>query len=168
MNILIIDDAQSRHDAIVGFYRAHWPTHPSYPHRFEHRYRPRAVSRHDLAWADIVWLDHDMCRSSPRDGVAWGRDGAPCPEPAPRGGCGCPTGVDVARRLVRDVAPDARPVAVVVHSANTAGAANIVAVLRAGGVSSASALPASRWASYDMGVVLAGQRRDVEAARAPF
>ncbi len=125
MNILIIDDWQSRHDLITyGLSRS------GGTFEFEHRFSPEDTHPTDYRWADVLFLDHDMCCAP---------EGEPCPQPNGHGkgsnclnkGCGCPTGMDAVRALC---AQPTRP-HVVVHTGNPTAGIRMSEILHAHGFS---------------------------------
>lgn len=134
MNVLIIDDWQFRHDLITdGLSRSKGTF------EVEHRFSPDDTHPTDYRWADVLFLDHDMCCAP---------EGEPCPQPNGHGngsnclnkGCGCPTGMDAVRALL---AQPKRP-HVVVHSDNLTEGKRMVNILRGHGVS-AEWSPATGW-----------------------
>lgn len=142
MNVLIVDDMPARHDAIMGRIGLRG---------FSYRccYTADEPTDGDFAWADAVFLDHDMCQRDYSGGVVIPHDpnrGCPNPRgaPGPLAECGCPTGLDLVRRMVR---MQHRP-AVVVHTANPPGGADMVRELEAA-VFKVQYAPASRWVRTD-------------------
>lgn len=147
MNVLTVDDWQHRHETIASSVRR-----AGFTAEIRTRSGPASVTDDDLAWARLVFLDHDMCqRNYTAEGGLWVPDDArPCPAPVAGGTnkldlhCGCPTGMDLVRRMV---AGPARP-AVVVHTANPVAAPQMVATLAEAGFRVA-AMPATAWGRTD-------------------
>lgn len=159
LRVLTVDDWQGRHDRIARELRG-----AGFTFDVRQRFGPMAVSDDDLAWARLVFLDHDMCqRQVTSAGLFVEDDSRPCPSPVAQGSnmldanCGCPTGMDLVRRMV--TAPW-RP-AVMVHTANNVAAPGMVAALAEAGFAVA-AFSASRWAWFDWRSAV---RRVVEATR---
>lgn len=121
--VLTVDDWPHRHERIEAMLRRAGV-------RFEARNRlgPQYVTDDDLAWASVVFLDHDMCQRVAPGGIYMGpyTDGDPCPN-ITGDRCGCPTGMDLVQRMIE---LPARPI-VVVHSANQAAGPEMVRELGA-------------------------------------
>lgn len=123
LKVLSVDDDSVRHAAIYGYLRK-----LGYEGRLQCTQRtcsdPAEVTDEDIAWADIVCLDHDMCQAVPTR-TEGGLYVTNCPQPLPGGGsfnllndyCGCPTGRDMVGRMVR---LPARPF-VIIHTQNLRG-----------------------------------------------
>lgn len=142
MNILTVDDLEGRHESIAFRLRPLVAT-------YRRRYHADDPTDADLAWADVVFLDHDMCQRDYRGGIVLEPDPKRnCPNPIGKAGplaaCGCPSGANLARRMAEGVA---RP-RVVVHTANPPGGAEMVATLERAGFRVLYA-PASRWHATD-------------------
>ena len=152
LRVLTVDDYESRHERIVREM-----TRAGVRAEFRHRYGPARVTDDDIAWAQLVWLDHDMCqRCYTAAGIVIVPDeGAPCPAPVERGTnaldlhCGCLTGMDLVRRMV---ALPHRPT-VFVHTANPAAGPEMVRSLTDGRFR-VGYMPASRWGWYDWRTVM--------------
>lgn len=99
-----------------------------------HRLHPGEVTDADLDGADVVMLDHDMCQAPP---------GEDCPTATPSEWCRCPDGQDLARRIIKR----RRRMRCVVHSANLAGRAAMVAMLHRAGWP-VTMHPVERWHGY--------------------
>lgn len=157
LRVLTVDDWQHRHDRIASELRR-----AGFGFEVRQRSGPAAVTDDDLAWARLVFLDHDMCQRqfTEAGGLLGGLfvpdDSRPCPSPVGQH-CGCPTGTDLVRRMV---AAPWRP-AVLVHTANNVAGPIMVAELASAGFVVA-ALSASRWAWFDWRLVV---RRVLEAGR---
>ncbi len=111
LRVLIVDDWHHRHIRIKGVFE-----NGGRPALFVSRMTPADVTEADLDLAEVVFLDHDMCR---------GPEGESCPFPCETGagqnmlneGCGCPTGGDMVKTLIgRTKRPQC-----VVHTANPTG-----------------------------------------------
>lgn len=147
LRVLSVDDVQHRHETIERSMRR-----AGFDAVFRTRSGPAHVTDDDLGWARLVFLDHDMCqREYTREGGIYVPDDArPCPSPVAGGTnaldlyCGCPTGMNLVRRMV---AQPHRP-AVVVHTANPVAGPQMVAALADAGFVVA-AMPASAWARHD-------------------
>lgn len=95
MNILTVDDLEGRHQSIA--FRLQ-PLKATY----RRRYHADDPSDDDFAWADVVFLDHDMCQQDYRGGIVLEPDPKRnCPNPVGKSGplaaCGCPSGANLAR-----------------------------------------------------------------------
>lgn len=110
MNILLVDDDPQRFTFLRSRYGA--------DHDYRERRNPNAVTDDDIAWAEAVSLDHDMCESETL--------GAPCPRTGEGARCTCPDGVDMTNRLWKQP----RRMPVIVHSANIPGGERMFACLR--------------------------------------
>lgn len=125
MRIIIVDDMSNRHYVILReCLKAQLVT------ELRSHYTAKSVSLGgDLSWAELVFLDHDMCEMTELN--QHGAKLTRCPA-ATEGGiaaCRCQTGLDVVRRMV---ALPNRP-AVVVHSLNPVGAKQMAEELAAAG-----------------------------------
>lgn len=148
LRILTVDDDPHRHERI----RREASAAGLGPVEFRERSGPASVTDDDIAWARLVFLDHDMCqRGVTRAGLLFVPDPKePCPNPVERGSnhldlhCGCPTGLDFVRRLTTG---SPRP-AVVVHTANAVAIDGMVAELSRAGFAAVK-LPASAWGRVD-------------------
>jgi len=147
LRVLSVDDWQHRHENIAaGLRRA------GFDATVRMRSGPAHVTDDDLAWARLVFLDHDMCQShyTKVSGIYVPDTERPCPSPVAGGTnkldtyCGCPTGMDLVRRMA---AQPHRP-AVIVHTANSVAGPQMVATLAEAGFVVAS-MPASSWARHD-------------------
>lgn len=118
LSVLILDDWQGRHDRIQDVL----DTLPGVEITYQRRYAPEQVQPTDWHWADVVFLDHDMCLGPLKVGSL----SAPCPSTGVAlSGCACPTGFDAVQALIRS---GARPQCII-HSANPAGAQRMQFVL---------------------------------------
>lgn len=142
--ILIVDDWPHRYERIADeIPRA------GFTAEFRRRSGPASVTGDDLAWASMAWLDHDMCQRQFTT-IFVPDESRPCPSPVAGGTnkldlyCGCPTGTDLARRMV---ASPHRP-RVVVHSANNVAGPEMVATLRDAGFR-VTHFPATMWGRTD-------------------
>lgn len=128
MKVLIVDDWQFRHDWIHRVFR----DAGVYTANFVSRYSPAEVTLDDMDGADLIFLDHDMCRSG-------GDLEAPCPNPKPNSTnslnpyCGCPTGMDMVDRIIQR----GRSVKCVVHTANPPAGSRMSAALKQAGFQTA-------------------------------
>lgn len=117
MNVLIVDDWQNRHLKIKSAFNLGGRYSD-----FRDRYSPTEVTIEDLEWADVVFLDHDMCKAP---------EGLGCPNPCRPGtsanfldeGCGCPTGMDLVNTMTSK--EGLKKLKCVVHTANPTGGKNM-------------------------------------------
>lgn len=116
MRVLIVDDWKHRHTLIKEIFDRGFR-----PALFTSRMSPSDVTKEDLDLAEVVFLDHDMCRAQEDD---------PCPNLLAadssgknmlNAGCGCPTGQDMVRELIAYAENTGKKHKCVVHSANTTG-----------------------------------------------
>lgn len=120
IRVLIVDDDPDRHTAI-GCVLADLDRVGTEVECMS-RYGPDTVKDEDLAGAQFMFLDHDMCQQGlMKQGRLFLPDPSlPCPNPTENGTnmlnsrCGCPTGMDLVKRIV---ALPHRP-AVIVHTRN--------------------------------------------------
>lgn len=123
MRVLIVDDWKSRHSLIKGVF-----DRGNRPALFTSRMSPVEVTQEDMALADVIFLDHDMCRAP---------EGEPCPNylPGKNGtnmldeGCGCPTGTDTVKKILDFAERTGKKPACVVHTANTTGGRHMAQAL---------------------------------------
>ena len=142
VRVLVVDDWQTRHDKIKKeMYKARFQL------SWRNRMNPDEVTEDDLKWATLIFLDHDMCqRGITEAGLLVFDESRPCPNPIEQGRnaldpkCGCPTGMDLVRRIC---ALPYRPAAVV-HTGNTVEAPNMTRTLQDAGFR-VMAMSASRW-----------------------
>lgn len=143
MKILIVDDWEQRHTTIADGLGGRGKRH-----EFRSEYGPAWVTDEDLAWADAVFLDHDMCQTAydSENGIWYLSGTLPCPCPVSGGAnaldprCGCPTGMDLVKRMI---ALPHRPKALV-HTANSVAGPEMVRKLSEAGFD-VTYIPALAW-----------------------
>lgn len=138
LRILIVDDDQGRHDRIVREVRK-WSAA-----EFRHRHGATWVDDDDLAWARVVFLDHDMCERVFSRWIYSPDNARPCPAPTAAGHCGCATGMDLVRLMA---SLPYRP-SVVVHTANPVAAPEMARTLLDAGFQ-AVRMAATAWGQCD-------------------
>lgn len=169
IKVLGVDDDASRHYNLRT-QLLNLRLEPGEVLQYTGKHGPGEVAEDDIAAADILFLDHDMCQSDTYYRKHGQRHPEGCPQrlKSPDGfnllneWCGCPTGRDMVRRLI---SLPYRPLTFV-HTLNRRGGATMDYALSRAGFT-VSQFSEDQWYSADWRTRVLGAYRSLAAAKPP-